>query len=121
MYAVARSIIRAQLDQLTQEDLEDLNRDRTDVTLRQLAKLARLDRGDYFYKPTPTGQRLQQQLDGYGNAKVIEIEDALNEAAQQRLIGVDTRLVSVDAPPWLHLNAVRTSVIVPEPTFAPLD
>src|SRR5712691_12340067 len=44
MYAVARSIVRAQLDQLTQEDLEDLNRDRQDVTLRQLAKLARLDR-----------------------------------------------------------------------------
>ncbi len=44
MYAIARSIIRAQLDQLTQEDLEDLDRDRVDVTLRQLAKLARLDR-----------------------------------------------------------------------------
>lgn len=44
MYAIARSILRAQLDQLTQEDLEDLDRDRADVTLRQLAKLARLDR-----------------------------------------------------------------------------
>src|SRR3712207_1303688 len=44
LYAIARSIIRAQLDQLTAEDLEDLGRDRADVTLRQLAKLARLDR-----------------------------------------------------------------------------
>jgi hypothetical protein len=36
MCAIARSIIRAQLDQLTQEDLEDLGRDRVDVTFRQL-------------------------------------------------------------------------------------
>lgn len=44
LYAIARSILRAQLDQLTQADLEDLDRDRTDVTMRQLAKLARLSR-----------------------------------------------------------------------------
>lgn len=77
--------------------------------------------GNYFYKPTPMGQRLQQQLENYGNAKVLEVEYALNEAAQQDLIDVDTRLVSVDAPPWLHLNAARTPVIAPKPTFAPLD
>jgi hypothetical protein len=71
--------------------------------------------------PPRSGQRLQQQLEGYGNAKVTEIEDALNDAAQEDLIGVETRLVSVDAPPWLHLNAVRTPVIAPKPTFAPLD
>ena len=44
LYAIARSIVRVQLDQLIHEDLEDLGRDRRDVTLRQLAKLARLDR-----------------------------------------------------------------------------
>lgn len=44
LYAVARSIIRAQLDQLSQDDLTDLNCDRTDVSMRQLAKFARLDR-----------------------------------------------------------------------------
>lgn len=44
LYAVARSIVRAMLDQLTYDDLADLNCDRNDVTLRQLAKIARLDR-----------------------------------------------------------------------------
>src|SRR5215471_18357882 len=44
LYAIARSILRAQLDQLTKEDLEDLGVDRGDVRLRQLAKLARLAR-----------------------------------------------------------------------------
>jgi len=83
--------------------------------------LGKHDRGNYFYKPTPMGQRLQQQLEKYGSAKVVEVEHALNEAAQQDLIGVETRLVSVDAPPWLHLNAVRTPVIAPKPTFEPLN
>ncbi|MFT3916572.1 MAG: hypothetical protein QM704_21580 [Anaeromyxobacteraceae bacterium] len=44
LYAVTRSIIRALLDQLGQEDLVNLNCDRGDVTMRQLAKVARLDR-----------------------------------------------------------------------------
>jgi hypothetical protein len=44
LYAVARSIVRAQLDQLTSDDLTDLNCDRQDVSMRQLAKFARLDR-----------------------------------------------------------------------------
>jgi hypothetical protein len=83
--------------------------------------LGRHDRGNYFYKPTPMGQRLQAQLEKYGNAKVVEVEHALNEAAQQDLVGVEIRLVPVDAPPWLHLNAVRTPVIAPKPKFEPLD
>ena len=73
--------------------------------------LGRHDRGQYFYKPTPMGQRLQKQLEKYGSVRVREIEDALNEAAQQNLVGVERRLVSVDAPPWLHLTAARTPVI----------
>lgn len=44
LYAVARSILRALLDQVTHDDLEDLQIDRAQVTLRQLAKLARLER-----------------------------------------------------------------------------
>jgi hypothetical protein len=79
--------------------------------------LGKHDRGAYFYKPTPMGQRLQQQLEKYGSVKVVEIEHALNEAAQQDLVGIERRLVSVDAPPWLHLNAARTPVIAPKPTF----
>lgn len=44
LYAVARSIVRAQLDQLSIDDLTDLNCDRVEVSMRQLAKFARLDR-----------------------------------------------------------------------------
>lgn len=44
LYAVGRSIIRALLDSLSQQDLEDLNVDRVDVTYRQLAHYARLER-----------------------------------------------------------------------------
>lgn len=83
--------------------------------------LGKHDRGLYFYKPTPMGQRLQEQLEKYPTAKVVEIEHALNEAAQQDLVGVEKRLVSVDAPPWLHLNAARVATIAPKPRFEPLD
>jgi hypothetical protein len=44
LYAVARSIIRALLDSLSDEDLTDLNCAIGDVTMRQLAKVVRLDR-----------------------------------------------------------------------------
>lgn len=84
-------------------------------------KLGKHDRGHYYYKPTAQGQRITEQLANYGNAKVVEIEHALNEAAQQDLVGVENRLVSVDAPPWLHLNAARTPVLAPKPSFEKLD
>jgi hypothetical protein len=83
--------------------------------------LGKHNRGSYYYKPTPMGQRLQEQLEKYGNAKVVDVTDALNEAAQQELISVEQRLISVDAPSWLHLGAARTPVIAPKPTFEPLD
>lgn len=84
-------------------------------------RLGKHERGNYFYKPTPQGQRLTDQLVKYENAKVVEIEHALNEAAQQDLIGITTRLVPVDAPHWLHLNATRTPVLAPKPAFEKLD
>ncbi|VEG58151.1 Uncharacterised protein [Mycolicibacterium aurum] len=84
-------------------------------------KLGKHDRGLYIYKPTPQGQRITDQLIKYANVKVVEIEHALNEAAQQDLIGITTRLVPVDAPGWLHLNAARTPVLAPKPAFERLD
>ncbi|PWV79160.1 hypothetical protein DFR69_102222 [Nocardia neocaledoniensis] len=83
--------------------------------------LGKHERGPYFLKPTPMGQRLQAQLEKFKNATVLEIEDALNAAAQQDLVGVENRLVSVDAPSWLHLNAARTPVIAAKPSFEKLD
>lgn len=44
LYAVARSILRALLDSLSDEDLADLNTPLDTVNMRQLAKVARLDR-----------------------------------------------------------------------------
>ncbi len=44
LYAVARSIVRALLDSLSEEDLTDLNSPIGNVTMRQLAKVVRLDR-----------------------------------------------------------------------------
>lgn len=84
-------------------------------------KLGKHTRGSYFYNPTPMGQRITDQLIKYGNVKVVEIEHALNDAAQQDLVDVENKLISVDAPPWLHLNATRTPVLAPKPMFEALD
>ena len=83
--------------------------------------LGKHDRAHYFYKPTPMAQRLQGQLEGFGKVKVLEIEHALNDASQKDLLGVEHKLVSVDAPDWLHFNEKRMPVIAPKPTFQKLD
>ncbi|AQU67730.1 hypothetical protein [Streptomyces niveus] len=83
--------------------------------------LGRHSRPAYFLKPTAKAQRLQRQLEKYPTAKVVEIEHALNEAAQQHLISVDHKLLSVRAPGWLHMNETRTPIIAPRPRFEPLD
>ena len=44
LYAVSRSILRALLDSLSDEDLRDLNTPLVDVRMRQLAKVIRVDR-----------------------------------------------------------------------------
>jgi hypothetical protein len=44
------------------------------------------------------GQRVEEQLE-YGTVKVVEVEHALNEAAQQQLVDVEQTLLSVQAPP----------------------
>jgi hypothetical protein len=44
LYAVARSIVRALIDSISTEDLADINTPLIDVRMRQLAKIARLER-----------------------------------------------------------------------------
>ncbi|NJL49112.1 MAG: hypothetical protein HC929_18660 [Leptolyngbyaceae cyanobacterium SM2_5_2] len=44
LYAVSRSILRALIDSISDEDLTDLNIPLADVRMRQLAKIARLER-----------------------------------------------------------------------------
>ncbi|MEU4633077.1 hypothetical protein AB0F90_01500 [Micromonospora chalcea] len=87
-----------------------------------IATLGRHERGNYWSKPSPMGVRIQQQLESYGTRKVVDIEDGLNEAAQQDLVGVEERLVPVDAPPWLHLGKPKQPMILaPKPSFIKLD
>jgi hypothetical protein len=78
-------------------------------------------RPPYYMKPSAKGIRLQSQLEKYPTAKVVDIEHALNEAAQQDLVAVKHALVSVEAPPWLHINEKRLPVIAPRPRFERLD
>ncbi len=79
------------------------------------------ERPPYYMKPSVKGLLMSEQLEKYPTAKVSDIEDALNEAAQQGLVTVEHELVSVEAPEWLHINELRTKVIAPRPSFVPLD
>jgi hypothetical protein len=88
-----------------------------------VATLGRHDRGGkYWSTPTPMGVTIQKQLESYATRKVTDIEDGLNDAAQQDLVGIEEKLVSVDAPSWLHLGKPNQPVIVaPKPSFIRLD
>jgi hypothetical protein len=83
--------------------------------------LGRHNRQAYYLKPSATAQRITEQLEGYGKVKVVDICDALDEAAQQDLLHTDKKLVSVEAPEWLHITERSASVIAPKPKFEPLD
>jgi hypothetical protein len=89
---------------------------------RSICKLGRQLQPPYYVKPSAKAQRVQEQLEGYGTAKVVDIEGALNEAAQQNLVDVDHRLLSVEPPSWLHLpERKQTPVLAPKPRFEKLD
>ncbi len=75
----------------------------------------------YWAVPSAKAQRIQAQLEKYEGAKVLDIEAALNDAAQVNLIGVQHRLASVQAPEWLHINEKRTQVVAPKPNFENLE
>ncbi|HVV88718.1 MAG TPA: hypothetical protein VHE35_36990, partial [Kofleriaceae bacterium] len=74
----------------------------------------------YYTKPSAKAMRLQEQVEKYPSAKVTEIEDALNEAAQQNLVSAKTKLVSVNAPEWLRLKKAAPRLIAPKPKFKKL-
>jgi hypothetical protein len=93
LYAIARSILRAQLDQLSQEDLEDLGRGRADVTLRQLAKLARLDR-DKGMRGDGFEWAVHEAIQGREPTVLEPISDAMVSAsAQFEWMGTPTSLL----------------------------
>lgn len=75
----------------------------------------------YWAKPSAKGQKVQDQLIKTSTATVLDIEHALDEAAQQDLIKVETKLVSVQAPSWLHLPQAAPRIVAPKPKFLALD
>ena len=84
---------------------------------RALCHIGKQPEPTYWTKPSAKAQRVEEQIEKYPSAKVIDIEGALNEAAQQDLIKADSRLVSVNAPHWLHMKQLAPKVISPRPRF----
>lgn len=74
----------------------------------------------YFTKPSAKAQKIQHQLEKFATARAKDVEDALNDAAQQDLVSTDVRLVGVNAPPWLHIKELGPKIIAPKPIFSRL-
>ncbi|WP_143129076.1 hypothetical protein [Variovorax sp. PDC80] len=89
---------------------------------RAICSVGKLPVPPYYIKPSAKAQRVMEQLIKFEGAKVLEVEAALNDAAQQNLIGTSHKLVSVNAPDWLHLKqAASPRPIAVLPTFEKLD
>lgn len=95
--------------------------DAYEAVAEAILTVGRHDRAPYYYKPSAKAQKIQGQLEKFATVPVLEILDALNNAAQQNLINVDKKLMSVEAPTWLSINEVRTPVVAPRPSFEKLD
>ena len=75
----------------------------------------------YYIRPSAKAQKIQEQIEKYPDAKVLDIEDALNEAAQQDLVVESKKLIGVNAPEWLHIKQMAPKIISPKPKFVRLD
>jgi hypothetical protein len=95
--------------------------DAYNAVARAICTLGKHQVPPYYAKPSAKAQRVQQQLEKYPDAIAEEIEHALNGAAQQDLVSTNKRLVSVNAPDWLHIRAMAPKVISPKPKFVKLD
>lgn len=84
---------------------------------RAICKLGKQPQPPYYTKPSAKAERMQEQLGRYPDAKVLEIEAALDEAAQQQLVSATDRLVGVNAPDWLHVKKLAPRIIAPKPKF----
>ena len=87
---------------------------------RAICTLGKQDPPHYYIKPSAKAARIQSQLEKYPDAKVLEIEDALNDAAQQDLVVQRHELIGVNAPDWLHVKAMGPRVFSPKPKFTKL-
>jgi hypothetical protein len=88
---------------------------------RAIGTLGKHQQPPYYTKPSAKAQRVQEQLEKYPDATVLEIEAALDEAAQQNFVTARHQLVSVNAPDWLHMKTKAPRVISPKPRFVKLD
>lgn len=88
---------------------------------RAICTLGKQPQPPYFIKPSAKAQRIQEQLEKYPEALAFEIEGALDEAAQQDLVVSSHRLVSVNAPSWLHVKQMAPKILSPKPKFMKLD
>ena len=87
---------------------------------RAILKLGKQIQPPYFIKPTPMAQRIQEQIEKYPDALINDIEEALNEAAQQDLVISSHKLMSVNAPDWLKVKQLAPTIISPKPKFIKL-
>lgn len=88
---------------------------------RSMCTLGKQNPPPYYVKPSAKAQRLQEQIEKYPDALVADIEGALDEAAQQDLVQQTHQLVSVNAPGWLHMKQMATTLVCPKPKFVRLD
>ena len=88
---------------------------------RAICALGKHQLPPYYTKPSAKAQRISEQLAKFGDAPVLEVEAALDEAAQQHLITTQQQLVSVNAPNWLHIKELAPKLIAPKPKFERLD
>ena len=88
---------------------------------RSMCTLGKQPTPPYYTKPSAKAQKVQEQIEKYPEATVLDIEGALNEAAQQSLIVESHRLVSVNAPDWLHIKQKAPKVFSPKPRFDKLE
>lgn len=87
---------------------------------RAICTLGKQQPPHYYAKPSAKAQKLQLQLERYPDAPIYDIEDALDSAAQQNLVSQSHRLVSVNAPDWLHIKKMAPKIISPKPRFDPI-
>lgn len=88
---------------------------------RAMCALGKQPTPPYYTKPSAKAQRLQEQLERYPDAKVVDIEDALNDASQHAFVTETHRLISVNAPDWLHIKQKAPKLFSPKPKFVKLD
>lgn len=88
---------------------------------RSICTLGKQDKPPHYIKPSAKAQKVQEQVEKYPEAPVIEIENALNEAAQQSLVTTTKKLLSVNAPDWLHIKEMAPKIISPKPRFDRID